>query len=643
MTDPSTAFEGYKFGDAERVFYTRLFESLQRGGVVGGDSAATVMRRSNLSDDLLGKIWDLSDRSMKGHLTMIEFYVAMRGIALAQKQQHLSKDDIAMCGGLDLGDLPRLGPDFPLPSVQEVAAAAQHIHEPLANATFSTTINPQFHVKLSLPIKHESGFAEHMKYAIEVHCTTGVLNSTESVVHRRYSDFEWLRFRILEDSMGRVVPPLPIKKYFGRFEKEFLDDRREGLELFLNRLASDPVFMNARPLATFLQADEAAFSKAKSTGPSLIDQVIMALQSSLRLLLPHNVTHNLPTDAKLEDFSNKLKELKIRLKAVKKSHNSYLQSLTVRMVGVVELVDVMLPPVVVLSKSEIAESTGLFLKQFEAAKERQKKEFQDVIALMISQIRAVQEVIQQRCDSHAKYNELQDKVESKKVKQAAMRGDATKSAALHEIDREISSLSKESDSARHRFDTISRELEREIVQFDTMRQQHTIKALKSVVELEATFAKESAKWWQGLLSRILEANKSGIPTLIDVPPSFLKPAPMRNVSRNELKHIPTSVLFEVGAECPQTISRKQDTPTAQPQRVAVETSFGRSRSEAAHDSSGVVVLRTDLPAYAQAIATSDFQQMSRPRSHVLDDDPEYDDFVFTSKPKPTSAVPTHWE
>jgi hypothetical protein len=82
--------------------------------------------------------------------------------------------------------------------------------------------------------------------------------------------------------MGRVVPPLPEKKYFGRFETHFLELRRSGLEQFLNRLTADPIFMNARPLMTFLQADEVAFARARSAGPTLIDQVIQALQVCVR-------------------------------------------------------------------------------------------------------------------------------------------------------------------------------------------------------------------------------------------------------------------------------------------------------------------------------------------------------------------------
>ncbi len=47
---------GYKFDGAEEAYYTRIFRSLQEGGVVTGLVAAPLMRKSCLSDDMLGKV-----------------------------------------------------------------------------------------------------------------------------------------------------------------------------------------------------------------------------------------------------------------------------------------------------------------------------------------------------------------------------------------------------------------------------------------------------------------------------------------------------------------------------------------------------------------------------------------------------------
>ncbi|XP_052313367.1 sorting nexin-12-like isoform X6 [Oncorhynchus keta] len=70
----------------------------------------------------------------------------------------------------------------------------------------------------------------------------------DSTVRRRYSDFEWLKNELERDSKI-VVPPLPgkaLKRQLpfrgdeGIFEDAFIEERRVGLEQFINRSPSGP-------------------------------------------------------------------------------------------------------------------------------------------------------------------------------------------------------------------------------------------------------------------------------------------------------------------------------------------------------------------------------------------------------------------
>lgn len=70
-----------------------------------------------------------------------------------------------------------------------------------------------------------------------------VFKVKESSVRRRYSDFEWLRNELERDSKI-VVPPLPGKAWKrqlpfrgddGIFEEDFIEERRKGLEVFINK------------------------------------------------------------------------------------------------------------------------------------------------------------------------------------------------------------------------------------------------------------------------------------------------------------------------------------------------------------------------------------------------------------------------
>uniref|UniRef100_A0A3B3ZYV1 PX domain-containing protein n=1 Tax=Periophthalmus magnuspinnatus TaxID=409849 RepID=A0A3B3ZYV1_9GOBI len=90
----------------------------------------------------------------------------------------------------------------------------------------------------------------------------------DSCVTRRYSDFEWLKTELERDSKI-VVPPLPgkaLKRQLpfrgdeGIFEDSFIEERRVGLEQFINRkipkhqkIAGHPLAQNERCLHMFLQ------------------------------------------------------------------------------------------------------------------------------------------------------------------------------------------------------------------------------------------------------------------------------------------------------------------------------------------------------------------------------------------------------
>lgn len=71
-----------------------------------------------------------------------------------------------------------------------------------------------------------------------------------------------------------VVPPLPSKAWKrqipfirgdeGLFEEQFIEERRKGLEIFINKIAGHPLAQNERCLHMFLQ--ESAIDKNYTPG-----------------------------------------------------------------------------------------------------------------------------------------------------------------------------------------------------------------------------------------------------------------------------------------------------------------------------------------------------------------------------------------
>uniref|UniRef100_A0A8C2Q1X4 EH domain-containing protein n=1 Tax=Cyprinus carpio TaxID=7962 RepID=A0A8C2Q1X4_CYPCA len=59
-------------------------------GRVGAGDAALFLKRSGLTDLVLGKIWDLADSDCKGLLNKQQFFVALRLVACAQNGLEVS-------------------------------------------------------------------------------------------------------------------------------------------------------------------------------------------------------------------------------------------------------------------------------------------------------------------------------------------------------------------------------------------------------------------------------------------------------------------------------------------------------------------------------------------------------------------------
>ncbi|XP_041462623.1 sorting nexin-12-like [Lytechinus pictus] len=112
------------------------------------------------------------------------------------------------------------------------------------------------------PQTHGIGNKRYTDYEVRMTTNLPVFKQKESTVRRRYSDFEFLKQELERDSKI-VVPPLPgkalgkqlpfLKKGDGIFEDDFIEDRRQGLEDFINKIAGHPLAQNEKILHMFLQ------------------------------------------------------------------------------------------------------------------------------------------------------------------------------------------------------------------------------------------------------------------------------------------------------------------------------------------------------------------------------------------------------
>ncbi|PCH44318.1 Vps5-domain-containing protein [Wolfiporia cocos MD-104 SS10] len=133
-----------------------------------------------------------------------------------------------------------------VPAVQALAAPAQKDDNGLQPVFVITVDDPQ---KVGDPIRAYTMYTVHTK-------TTSPLysKSTFSVL-RRYSDFLWLYETLSQNNPGVVVPPVPEKNPYRRFDENFVQQRRLALEKCIQKIANHPVLQKDSDLLFFLESD----------------------------------------------------------------------------------------------------------------------------------------------------------------------------------------------------------------------------------------------------------------------------------------------------------------------------------------------------------------------------------------------------
>jgi len=122
-------------------------------------------------------------------------------------------------------------------------------------------------VTVSEPITHEeNGKKSHTSYKITTSTTFPEYKEKEFSVRRRYKDFVWLRNH-LKDKLNERGKRLTLANLpgntmtsflgSGRFDSQFVEERRKGLEEFLNSVVNHPFSRFEKALQDFL-SDQSA-------------------------------------------------------------------------------------------------------------------------------------------------------------------------------------------------------------------------------------------------------------------------------------------------------------------------------------------------------------------------------------------------
>ncbi|CAB4395886.1 unnamed protein product [Rhizophagus irregularis] len=204
-------------------------------------------------------------------------------------------------------------------SFDETATRRVHNDRFLASVDNSSKTDgsiPTFKITVEDPQKIGDPISAHIIYRVRTRTTSTAFRSREFTVLRRYRDFLWLYNRLTLGNPGVIVPPIPEKHAIGRFQDEFVENRRQALEKCLNRITSHPKLYRDPDLKLFLESDTFTIDvKRKNQDES------KGVLKSLGEAMSNAATFNkfTETDEWFESRRNQLDILESQLKTLLKS------------------------------------------------------------------------------------------------------------------------------------------------------------------------------------------------------------------------------------------------------------------------------------------------------------------------------------
>ncbi|KAI0312300.1 Vps5 C terminal like-domain-containing protein [Amylostereum chailletii] len=127
--------------------------------------------------------------------------------------------------------------------------------EPTSPAKKDKIPQPTFSITVDDPQKVGDPIRGYTMYTVHTRTTSPLYSKPSFSVLRRYSDFLWLYETLSLNNPGVVVPPVPEKNTFGRFDDQFVQQRRMGLENCITKMANHPELGKDPDLKLFLESD----------------------------------------------------------------------------------------------------------------------------------------------------------------------------------------------------------------------------------------------------------------------------------------------------------------------------------------------------------------------------------------------------
>lgn len=374
---------------------------------------------------------------------------------------------------------------------------------------------PFLSVSVTDPAKMGNGVQAYISYKVITKTNLPEYQGHEKIVIRRYSDFVWLHDRLFEKYKGIFIPPLPekstVEKF--RFSAEFIEMRRQALDVFVNRIASHHELRQSDDLRIFLEADEQTMDRARfqETGifkkkPADLIQIFKDVQSRVSDVVlgkEKPVEESTPEYEKMKSYifelEDHLAEAQKHAYRLVKRHRELGDSLlefgkAVKLLGTCE------DNALGKAFSELGAKSEIISIKLQKEAHHLLMNFEEPLKDYVRAVQSIKATIAERAAAFKKQCELAETIKFKEIDLNKYR--LTRSEKLAEAEREYEMLKAEGEEASRRFDTIVRLMNEEIVRFQEQKTSDMGLAFHEFAKGQARLANGIADAWRSLLPKL---------------------------------------------------------------------------------------------------------------------------------------------
>ncbi|XP_008391876.1 sorting nexin 1-like isoform X2 [Malus domestica] len=378
----------------------------------------------------------------------------------------------------------------------------------------SPSSQPYLSVSVTDPVKLGNGVQAYISYRVITKTNFPEYQGPEKIVIRRYNDFVWLQDRLFEKYKGIFIPPLPekstVEKF--RFSAEFIEMRRQALDVFVNRIASHHELQQSEDLRTFLQADEETMERLRfhETGifkkPADWMQIFKDVQSKVSDVVlgkEKPVEESNPEYEKLKHYifelENHLAEAQKHAYRLVKRHRELGQSLAdfgkaAKLLGACE------GNALGKAFTELGAKSETLSIKLQKEAQQLLMNFEEPLKDYVRAVQSIKATIAERANAFRQQCELAETIKLKEINLDKLM--LTRSDRVGEAEHEYKELKAEGEEATRRFETIARLMSEEIVRFQEQKTTDMGFAFHEFAKGQARLANSIADAWRSLLPKL---------------------------------------------------------------------------------------------------------------------------------------------